>query len=387
MKARTVYLDVSNLLEQTFLTGIQRVVREVAVRLLHISDLQVKLLRIQPQSGCFEVIPESTFRSALAGQLPQQDTRFPILTPAQLVPGSIFYDIDAVWGSRPQRSWLYPMLRQRGVMIATFVHDLIPINEPQYCYPDTVCQFMNYTGAVLRWADGIFVSTQATANVVRALQRQVGSPEIPISVTGLGADFAPAALQGEISPDVIRMVSGKPYVLLVSTLEPRKNHRVLLDAFEQGVFDTGMLLVFAGRVGWGIADLQKRIQTHPLLGKQLFHFSGQNDATIDYLYRHAFLTAYPSFDEGFGLPIIESLERGVPVVASRRAVLEEVGKDYCMYCDPDSPAEWADLFSRLLNHPEEITAWRSRLREFQAPTWDHATDNMASALRQLRPFP
>ena len=75
------------------------------------------------------------------------------------------------------------------------------------------------------------------------------------------------------------------------------------------------------------------------------------------------------------------------VVASRRAVLEEVGKDYCMYCDPDSPAEWDDLFSRLLNHPEEITAWRSRLREFQAPTWDHATDNMASALRQLRPFP
>lgn len=386
MNARTVYLDVSNLLEQTFLTGIQRVVREVAVRLLHADDLQVQLLRIQPQTGSFEIIPESVFLSALNGRLPGKNTHFSTLTPAQMVPGSVFYDIDAVWGSRPQRSWLYPALRQRGVLIATFVHDIIPINEPQYCYPDTVCQFMNYTGAVLSWADGIFVSTQATAHVVQALQDRVGSPAIPISVTGLGADFAKTATKGEVSPDVMRQVRGKPYILLVSTLEPRKNHRVLLDAFEQGVFDTGALLVFAGRVGWGVEDLQKRIRSHPLLGKQLFHFSGQNDATIDYLYRHAFLTAYPSFDEGFGLPIIESLERGVPVVASRRAVLEEVGKEYCMYCDPDSPAEWAELFSRLLRNPAEITAWRNRLREFHAPTWDHATDNMASALRQLQPF-
>lgn len=387
MNVRTVYLDVSNLLEQTFLTGIQRVVREVAVRLLHTPGLQIKLLRNQQKKLCFEVIPETVFREALAGRLPGKNVQFPALTPEQLIPGSVFYDIDAVWGSQPQRAWLYPLLRKQGVMIATFVHDIIPITEPQYCYPNTVCQFMNYTGAVLSCADSIFVSTQATANAVHSLQRQVESPATPIAVTGLGADFAPTAAQGNISQDVKQAVDGKPYVLLVSTLEPRKNHTVLLDAFEHGLFDAGMVLVFAGRIGWGVEELEKRIQSHPQRGKQFFHFSGQNDATIDYLYRHAFVTAYPSFNEGFGLPVIESLERGVPVVASDRAVLREVGRNDCLYCDPDNPGEWAELFARLLHNPEEMAAWRQRLKDFQAPTWDEAAANMAEALRRLEPFP
>lgn len=382
MSQKTIYMDVSNLLEQNFLTGIQRVVREVALRLCRHDGLDVKFLRIDTSNHRFECVPEKVFRDVLAGHPLRTKMDFPCLELAQLQRGSIFYDIDAVWGAQPQRSWLYPALRAQGVLVVTFVHDIIPITEPQYCYPNTVCQFMNYTGAVLNHANAIFVSTQATMREIQKLQEKVNSPKVPVYVTGLGADFAASSSQGEVSPAVIQALGQQPYILLVSTLEPRKNHSLLLDAFDMGLYEEGLNLVFAGRFGWGIEELQKRIQNHPQLGRHLLHFSGQNDATIDYLYRHAFLTAYPSFNEGFGLPIIESLVRGVPVVASNRDVLQEVGKDFCLYCDPTKPADWADLFRQMLHSPEKMQELRAHLQAFKAPTWDEATDKMADYLIQ-----
>lgn len=382
MKDKIVYLDIGNLLEQDFLTGIQRVVREVAVRLLQSPCLRLVPLRFDSKSFCFEQIAPQAFLQALAsGCLPSHGQIR--LAPQDLPSGSILYEIDAVWGNQPSRSWLYPLLRRQGIHIVTFIHDIIPITDPQYCYPNTVCQFMNYTGAVLNYAEAIFVSTQATAEAVRSLQRQTGSPAAPITVTGLGADFAAAAEQGAVSPDIVRQIGDKPYVLLVGTLEPRKNHRLLLDAFDLGLYEQGISLVFAGRIGWGVDTLCQRLESHPQLGHSLFHFRGLNDASIDYLYRHALVVAYPSCNEGFGLPIIEALERGVPVVASDIAVLQEVGQSFCLYCAPDAPKQWAELFSSLAANPQRMSQWRAKLTGYRAPTWDDATTRMATALRQL----
>lgn len=382
MNRQIVYMDVSNLLEQDFLTGIQRVVREVALRLCRHPRLEIRFLCLDAHTQQFFTISDDDFRRALTSRPHKPFRRCPVSL-SLLGPGSIFYDIDAVWGSQPHRAWLYPALKKQGLQIVTFVHDIIPITDPQYCYPNTVCQFMNYAGAVLKHADAIFVSTQATLQEIRNLQKQLKSPEIPLYITGLGADFSDPA-HGTVADDVVQKLKDHPYVLLVSTLEPRKNHALLLDAFDQGLYDEGLCLVFAGRFGWGVDDLKQRLQSHPQFGRQLFHFSGLNDATINHLYRHAFLTAYPSFNEGFGLPIIESLERGTPAIVSDREVLKEVGKDFCLYCDPRSPTEWADQFRKLLHDPAQLNHLREQLSAFSAPTWDEATDRMAGYLLQLR---
>ncbi|WP_294498049.1 glycosyltransferase family 1 protein [uncultured Gemmiger sp.] len=378
----TIYLDITNLLQQNFLTGIQRVVREVAVRLLNCYGLNLRLLRVEPDGQHWSEVDPRIFQDALAGHRVPAAQRGALFSITELAPG-VWYDLDAVWGSPVPRSWLYPMLRQQGIQVVTFVHDCIPITDPQYCDLNTVCQFMNYMGAVLTGAGCIFVSTQATATAIQMLQCQAHSTARPVVVTGLGADFASRSSRVTVSPKVTAIVQGAPYVLLVSTLEPRKNHRVLLDAFDQGLFDRGLALVFAGRIGWGVSELLARIQNHPRLGRGLYHLSGLNDASVDVLYHHAFLAAYPSFNEGFGLPIIEALERGVPVVAADRDVLREVGQDFCLYCDPNVPEQWHALLAALADDPARMSAWRARLAGYQAPTWDEAVAQMAQALRHL----
>lgn len=375
-----VYLDVTNLMELNFLTGIQRVVREVVIRLQECPGIELCLLREAPGRTAYCPVTAQEFRCHLAGG----DCACglgPVLEPADLETGAIWYDVDAVWGARLKRAWLYPLLKQHGVRVITFVHDVIPVTEPQYCHMDTVCQFMDYVGAVLNYAAAVFVSTQATKRVIQELQIQLHAPRCPLYVTGLGADFsAQSAEKQPVSPEVQRFVEGKRYVLLVSTLEPRKNHTVLLDAFDAGLFEEGMALVFAGRRGWNVETLCGRIAAHPQKGRLFAHFEGENDATIDYLYRHAFVAAYPSFDEGFGLPVIEALSRGTPVVSSDCAVLREVGGDCCLYCSPRDPEAWRRTFHDLAQQPERYERLKSKQKMFRVPTWDTAVHNMETLL-------
>jgi hypothetical protein len=210
-----------------------------------------------------------------------------------------------------------------------------------------------------------------------------------------------------IRPEVQKLLASKdPYVLMVGTVEPRKNHRLLLDAFEakdaQGrtLYDRGIRLVIAGKWGWDVEELRSRIEHSGYLHKGLVFVERAADQELQALYGSARLCAVPSYAEGFGLPIVEALSHGVPVVTGTHPVLREAGGDLCAVTDPDDPKQLRDLLDAFFaeesqDAPSEnmlpggsAEGWRdlvrSRMEEFAGESWAKVAGRLKEALEGLR---
>lgn len=397
-----IYIDLSYLMSANFTTGIQRVVRQVVLRLFEKSDLEIILLGYDQRKNNFTVISNSAFIDYYQNNNGIKALCFSSKTIEynELETGSLFFDIDGVWNSRLTRSYLYPILKKTGIHIVTMIYDIIPVTHPQYCHKSTIMRFISYFGAVIKYADKIITNTQATADCIEAVCREIGEKCPPYDVAPLGADFKkPEDDDIEITthtdengnevvdeecrhlvpkPDISPVIEAGKYILMVGTIEPRKNHALLIDALDKGL---DINVVFAGKIGWNVAELIKRIKTHPLYKKRLFLINNANDAAINQLYKNAYYLAFPTFNEGFGLPIIESFQRGTPVAASDIDVLKEVGGDFADYIDNTSPDSLIELINNSLSDPESYLAKKERLKNFVPYTWDEAAENIYNIIK------
>lgn len=382
-----IYIDVTRLLSVPYLTGIQRVVREVVLRMLQQTEAEIILLSYNEYYHLFEQVDNLRF-CAFYGK--GEGERQKVITDTivdwtELKAGDIFFDIDSVWNLPLRRSVLLPKLKANGVKLVAYIYDIIPITHPQFCHGETVYNFMNYIGAYLQYADLLIASAQSTLDAVAELLEQLELPPIPGVVSWLGSDFNGLKDESaDIHPDAAAAVEAGKYVLMVGTIEPRKNHALVLDAFDHGLFQKGMNLIFAGGIGWNVREFQKRMEQHPKRDQQFFYLQGMDDATIDYLYQHAYCVVFPTFNEGFGLPMIEAFQRGIPVLASDIPILREVGGEFCSYFDPASRKEFSDMLMNWLTHPEEYEACKNRLKAYIPVTWDTVAETIWKALIDMR---
>lgn len=388
-----IYIDVTNLIGVDFLTGIQRVVREVVLRMIRNQRLDIDLLSYHEGYKEFQIVDAQKFYDYFSDGV---GDKYDLVTkqrlrPENMQPGTVFFDIDGVWNLTLRRSHLLPILKKNGVRLVVYVYDIIPVTHPQFCHKQTVYNFMTYIGAYLQYADLILASAQSTLNEIDVLLEQLHLPKIPGKVSWLGSDFNIKRTEDmEIHEDARHAVESGKYVLMVGTIEPRKNHALILEAFEQELFKKGMNLIFAGRIGWNVKEFEKKLNEHPKLNKQLFFLRGMNDATIDYLYRNAFCVAFPTFNEGFGLPIIESFQRGTPVLASDIPILREVGGDICDYFDPNSWKSFSDVCGEWMEDSGRYEAVREKVSQYQPVSWDEVTNKIESALEDMKieyPYP
>jgi len=137
-----------------------------------------------------------------------------------------------------------------------------------------------------------------------------------------------------VRPALVESLASNPSYLMVSTVEPRKNHQYLLDTFDllwaQGA-DVNLCIV--GRMGWKVEALLRRIEQHPEKNVRLFWWSDLSDDELLYCYGNAKMLLFPSFIEGFGLPLVESLSNGLPVLASDTPIHREIGGEQIGYFD------------------------------------------------------
>jgi glycosyltransferase involved in cell wall biosynthesis len=229
--------------------------------------------------------------------------------------------------------WMYPA--QRGGVRATTIHDLVPLRFPDWVKPATVRLHGPKYEHAARTCSRVFVNSRFTAGEVVELLR-VPEERIVVAYPGIDPRFRPDGEQADL---------GGPYVLAVSTLEPRKNLPALAAAFAALRRSRPELtLAIAGLAGWG--ERPPRVEGIRLLGYV-------PDAELARLYRGASAFAYPSRFEGFGIPVVEALASGIPAVVSSHPSLDEASGGVALRADPDDPKAFADALERALDASPE----------------------------------
>jgi glycosyltransferase involved in cell wall biosynthesis len=231
--------------------------------------------------------------------------------------------------------WMYPP--QRAGVRATTVYDLVPLRFPAWATPATRRMHLAKLEHARRRCDLVFADSAFTAAdlVERA---GVGPERVRVAYPGLDPAFR---------PDGERASREAPYVLCVSTREPRKNLRALAEAhalLRRAL--PGIELVVAGPPGWG--------EQAPLGGPGVAAVGFVAGDELARLYRGAAVFAYPSLFEGFGMPVVEAMASGVPAVVSSHPSLDEACGEAALRADPGSPAELAAAIERALAAPGDL---------------------------------
>jgi glycosyltransferase involved in cell wall biosynthesis len=213
--------------------------------------------------------------------------------------------------------WMYP--RQRGGIRSTMIHDLVPLHFPAWVHPRTRRQNLAKYRHAAQTCDVIVVNSEFTANDV-ADRLGFHRERIVVAHPGIDQRFSK-----DVPSNTVLQGSGD-YVLMLAAGDPRKNHANLAAAVERL---PGLRLVAPEHVSFD---------------------------ELPALYRGAAVFAYPSFFEGFGMPILEAMASGTPVVASSHPSLDEAAGDAAVRVDPESPESIAEGLERALAERESLVA-------------------------------
>jgi len=248
--------------------------------------------------------------------------------------------------------------RNDGVRVCAVLYDLIPVLNPEFFPARSQAGFVAYLERMMSDVDLVMCISKT---VEQDYRRYVDQQRMKTGITHkqtiasfrLGADLPNCSAQDSLlqpRSESLLPQDDVPFFLQVGTIEPRKNHSIILDAVEKlWLRGVNVRCVFVGRSGWMADALLLRIATHSECNSRLFHFASLDDFALTDLYRKCHAVLCPSLAEGFGLPIVEGLFAGKRVIASDIPIHREVGQDACLYFDVHHLAALEQLMEECLS--------------------------------------
>jgi glycosyltransferase involved in cell wall biosynthesis len=381
----------------------RRIARKLVYRLapslrLHVIDvLLTQKAALSAMARLFDAIGRGIAARIKRSRRPIQATRAPGVDPvappptddcgafgARSGPGDIILVLGSPW-SHPDYAALIQAQRRRGLRFGLLVYDLIPLRRPEWCDIGLVRLFRVWFESVFPLCDAVFSISRATAADVEgyAISRGIllAGPVMPIPIgTGFGARGGPPP-----DREARALPPAGSYALIVSTIEARKNHMLLFRVWRRMLEEMPEAevptLVFAGRIGWLVDDLMRQIANTGNLNGKLVIIENPTDSELTALYGGCLFTLFPSFFEGWGLPVTESLSFGKPCISSDRASLPEAGGTLTLRFDPDNLTEAYTMIRGVIEDRPALAQWEARIRrEFKPTPWSATAEAILSGL-------
>jgi glycosyltransferase involved in cell wall biosynthesis len=358
-----LYLDLSTLVHFDHATGIQRVVRAITEVLMSnpgfIPGYDVATIFSYAGHVNFYKADKKGDKYILPSEsdLPNYEI--------SLRDGDILLFLDLHPASAISKKEELLKLRNRGIKTYFLLYDLLPVYLPNYFVKELTLEFENWLKTVVLSDGALCISKDVSDNLDKWIttSKALKYSQFKNMFFHLGADVGNSMPSRGIPDSALELYDlcrGKHVFLMVGTVEPRKGHGFVLNAFEKlWRNNEDEILIIVGKTGWRNEATINRIRNHKELNKRLFWLEGISDEYLEKVYALSTCLIAASEGEGFGLPIIEAAMHGLPVIARDIPVFREVAGD-CAYYFPDSNdssiltdciGSWIELFSKK-NYPK-----------------------------------
>lgn len=278
--------------------------------------------------------------------------------------------------------------QKRGLRPLYFIHDLIPLTHPQYCRAGEYQRHAARIRNAMATAKGIICNSLST---LRSLEEYCEEMRLPLPrsiVAPLALEDPGASKNRSIRIEVDeRSQRTEPFFVMLSTIEPRKNHLMILQIWERLIRVHGVnapKLHLVGQKGWEGESVDRILSRSPILKGVVTEHVRMGDLELRELLQGARALLFPSFVEGFGMPVMEALAFGTPVIASDLPVFREFAADVPDYIDPLDAMAWMDT---VMNYASASSLLRQaqivRMRDYTAPTWADHFERVDGLIEQI----
>ncbi len=371
--ARQLLLDVSATCRSELKTGIERVARALTVAFLRKppEGFRIEPVYLIDEGGAWHYRYARRFTLMLLGCPPKAL----IDDVVELQAGDVLLGLDNS-GHRlieAEAAGLFDDYRNRGVSVYFTVFDLLPVRLPGFFPPGSDAGHETWLQAVLKTAGALCISRTVAADLRDWAAAETPPRQRPFDIGWFhqGADLNQAAPTRGLPKDAAKKLAAlaaRPTFLMVGTIEPRKGHMQVLDAFDR-LWSQGLdiNLIVAGAEGWldlrqdmrrTIPQIVARLRSHPERGRRLFWVNGPSDEYLGKIYAASSCLIAASEGEGFGLPLIEAARHKLPIIARDIPVFREVAGEHAFYFTAEGSEalaaavkEWLALY-HMGNHPK-----------------------------------
>jgi glycosyltransferase involved in cell wall biosynthesis len=297
--------------------------------------------------------------------------------PVRFARGAYLINLGTSWWLRNYFLSVRNAQAEFDIRYVPFVHDCIPVLMPEHCVSELSRDFRAWIRGVFAHASFFLCNSESTRSDLESVAKNMsGLVNLPTAVVRLDGDArieSPFSEAHSIETLKKYGLKAENFVLFVSTIESRKNHKLLFEAWLRLLQTLGPervpKLVCVGNKGWKVDSTIAMLNNSAPLKRHVVIAHGVSDEELRALYKSCHFTVYPSLYEGWGLPVTESLSYGKPVICSNSSSLPEAGGNHVVYFDPRNSRELVERVTEFLTTPAVLNDANKKAQEFSPRSW------------------